>query len=103
LALARLRSRLIVPDVVTGFVPPSERVEFGVARVIDVTVPLPLPVHVPFRAKHPVVIFTPTFDVEVAKPAMFNPLTVVVPKPERAISSADVDVVAVPATVVVEM
>jgi hypothetical protein len=34
---------------------------------------------------------------------MFNPLTVVVPNPELAISRAEVDVVAVPATVVVEM
>ncbi len=33
---------------------------------------------------------------------MFNPLTVVVPKPPPAIVRADVDVVAVPATVVVE-
>jgi hypothetical protein len=33
---------------------------------------------------------------------MFNPLTVVVPKPEPEISRAEIDVVAVPATVVVE-
>ena len=34
---------------------------------------------------------------------MFRPLTVVVPKPPSAISNADVDVVAVPATVVVDI
>ena len=34
---------------------------------------------------------------------MLNPLTVVVPKPPRAISRADVVVVALPAIVVVEM
>ena len=34
---------------------------------------------------------------------MFSPLTVVVPKPLKAISSADIDVVDVPATVVVDM
>jgi hypothetical protein len=56
----------------------------------------------PFIAKHPPERLMPTFDVVVACPTMFNPLTVVVPKPEPAISKAEIDVVAVPATVVVE-
>ncbi len=41
------------------------------------------------------VILKPTFDVEVARPEMFNPLTVVVPKPEPEISNALMEVVAV--------
>ncbi len=44
----------------------------------------------------------PTLEVEVASAEMFRPRTVVVPKPSPAISSAEIDVVAVPATVVVE-
>lgn len=36
-----MRSALIVPDVVTGFVPPRVKVEFGEASVTDVTVPPP--------------------------------------------------------------
>src|SRR5690349_12718031 len=39
LALVRLISKLMVPEVVTGFVPPKVRVEFGVAAVTEVTVP----------------------------------------------------------------
>ena len=57
----------------------------------------------PEMAQQPVVMFEPTLEVEVAWPITFNPRIVVVPKPERAISRAEVDVVAVPATVVVEM
>ena len=45
----------------------------------------------------------PTLDVDVAKPEMFRPLSVVVPKPPSAISNADIVVVDVPATVVVDM
>ena len=40
--------------------------------------------------------------MEVAWPEMFSPLTVVVPNPEPEISRAEMLVVAVPATVVVE-
>jgi hypothetical protein len=48
-------------------------------------------------------MLNPTLDVDVAKPEMFRPRRVVVPNPPSAISRAAVDVVAVPATVVVEM
>ncbi len=44
----------------------------------------------------------PTLEVEVAKPFTVRPVRVVVPKPEPEMVSADVDVVAVPATVVVD-
>lgn len=37
--LAKLRSTLIVPEVVIGFVPPRDKVELGVASATDVTVP----------------------------------------------------------------
>ena len=37
---AKLRSKLTVPDVVIGFVPLSDIVEFGEPRVIEVTVPV---------------------------------------------------------------
>ncbi len=47
-------------------------------------------------------MLNPTFDVDVANPEMFRPERVVVPKPEPDIENAEVDVVAVPATVVVE-
>lgn len=40
LLCARFKSALIVPKVVTGFVPPRESVALGVARVTDVTVPV---------------------------------------------------------------
>jgi hypothetical protein len=40
--------------------------------------------------------------VEVARPEIFNPLRVVVPKPVPEISKAEIVVVASPATVVVE-
>ncbi len=53
--------------------------------------------------KHPVVILYPTLEVDVAKPAMLSPRSVVVPKPERAISKAEIDEVAVPAMVVVDI
>ena len=45
----------------------------------------------------------PTLDVDVARPEMFRPRSVVVPKPPSAISRAGIDVVELPATVVVEM
>ena len=57
--------------------------------------------HVPLIAKHPPVRLKPTLDVDVAWPEMFKPDSVVVPKPEPEIVRADVDVVAVPASVVV--
>ena len=44
--------------------------------------------------KHPVEIFSPTFDVVVAWPEMLSPRTVVVPKPVPEISNAEIDVVA---------
>ena len=47
-----------------------------------VSVPAPLPTQVPLTAKHPVVMFQPTLDVDVAEPEMVRPLSVVVPKPE---------------------
>ena len=50
--------------------------------------------HVPFKAKHPPLRLTPTFDVDVAKPEMFKPRTVVVPKPVPEISRAEIEVVA---------
>lgn len=37
---ARFRSAFIVPTPVTGFVPPRESVELGVAKVTEVTVPV---------------------------------------------------------------
>jgi hypothetical protein len=58
--------------------------------------------HVPLIAKQPFVRLNPTLDVEVAWPLIFKPSTVVVPKPEPEIVRADVDVVAVPAIVVVD-
>ena len=48
------------------------------------------------------VILNPTFDVVVAWPEMLRPRSVVVPNPPPAISRAEIEVVAVPATVVVE-
>jgi hypothetical protein len=60
-------------------------------------------IHVPLIAKHPLVKLNPTFEVEVAKPEIARPLSVVVPKPERAISRAEIDDVAVPTAVVVAM
>ena len=48
-------------------------------------------------------ILNPTLDVEVAWPEMLRPRRVVVPKPPRATSRREIDVVAVPATVVEEM
>jgi hypothetical protein len=38
---ARFRSKEIVPEVVTGFVPPRVSVELGVLAVTEVTVPEP--------------------------------------------------------------
>ena len=37
--------------------------------------------HEPAIAKHPVEIFSPTLEVVVAEPRIFNPESVVVPKP----------------------
>lgn len=62
LGLARLRSAVIVPLVVTGFVPPSVRVEFGVERPTDVTVPL-----VELHAL-PVVVKRPFVDASTQSP-----------------------------------
>jgi hypothetical protein len=60
-------------------------------------------IQLPLIAKHPDVMLNPTLDVDVAWPIIFKPLIVVVPNPPSAISNADVDVVAVPATVVDEI
>ena len=81
LGFERLRSTLIVPDVVTGFVPPNERLEFGVANVMEVTVPEPLvpEIQVPEIEKHPLERFIPVFDVEVAVANILKPSMVVVP------------------------
>ena len=53
--LARFKSKEIVPDVVTGFVPPKVKVEFGVLASTDVTVPLPPvpPIQLLLIAKQP--------------------------------------------------
>ena len=63
---------------------------------------VPPVIHVPLIAKHPFVRLKPTLDVDVAWPVIFKPSTVVVPNPDPEIVRADVDVVAVPATVVVD-
>ena len=73
---------------------PVERVVNGKAE--------PEVMQLPPIAKHPAVMLYPTFDVEVAWPEMFRPRSVVVPKPVPEISRAEIDVVAVPAIVVVE-
>ncbi len=52
-------------------------------------------------AKHPMLKLMPTFEVVVAWPEILRPLTVVVPKPVPEISRADIELVAVPAIVVV--
>jgi hypothetical protein len=62
----------------------------------------PPPTHVPFTAKQPPVRLNPTLEVEVAWPWIERPESVVVPKPPPAMEKAAVEVVAVPATVVVE-
>ena len=73
------------------------------ALIYELTFESPyVPIHVPFTAKHPAVMFHPTLEVEVAWPEILRPRTVVVPKPVPETVRADVDVVAVPATVVVE-
>lgn len=46
------------------------------------------PTQVPLIAKHPLVMLNPTFDVEVALPAIFKPESVVVPKPVPEMASA---------------
>ena len=99
-ALPMLRFAVIVPDVVTGVEPMVKEPEDD--SPTEVTDPAPVPAHTPFTAKHPVVILNPTFDVDVAWPEILSPLTVVVPNPPPAISKAEIDVVALPATVVVE-
>jgi hypothetical protein len=48
----------------------------------------PAPTQVPLIAKHPPVMLNPTLDVDVAKPEMVRPRSVVVPKPSPAISRA---------------
>ena len=67
----------------------------------DAELPVPPLIHSPDIAKHPPLKLIPTFDVEVAWPEMFRPLTVVVPNPVPDISRAEIEVVAVPAKVVV--
>ena len=67
LALAKFKSRLTVPDVVIGFVPESESVEFGVETWTDVTVPVVAPIQTPFLEKQPFDILTPFAKVEVAE------------------------------------
>src|SRR6267142_5125369 len=93
LAFARFRSALIVPDVVIGFVPPRESVEFGVARVTDVTVPFVVPIQLPLTAKHPPYgkLIPARVDVAVveARTAEMNDENVEVPR------SPTIDVVAV--------
>jgi hypothetical protein len=49
------------------------------------------------------VMLKPTLDVDVANPEMFNPLSVVVPKPPSAISRAEMVVVELPTAVVVDI
>ena len=95
--------RARVPEVVTGL--PLTVNPAGTDKSTDVTVPLPPllpPTHVPLIAKQPDVIFSPTLEVEVACPEILSPARVVVPKPLPDIENADVDVVADPATVVVD-
>ena len=62
----------------------------------------PPPTQTSLIAKHPLVMLNPTLDVDVAKPEMFRPDSVVVPKPEPEIENADVDVVDRPSTDVVD-
>ena len=63
---AKFKSKLMVPLVVTGFVPPKERVLLGVDSVTDVTVPEPPPRHVPLIAKQPATSEIPFANVDVA-------------------------------------
>ena len=60
------------------------------------------PTHVILIAKQPFVILKPTLDVEDARAEMFRPIRVVVPYPDPEMERAETDVVAKPATVVVE-
>ena len=71
----------------------------GQAKELPELLPL---TQVPLMAKQPAERLMPTLDVDVAWPEIFNPRTVVVPKPSPAISRAEMDVVDVPSTVVVE-
>ena len=48
----------------------------------------------PEMEKQPLLKLNPTLEVEVARAEMFNPLTVVVPKPVPEISKAEMEVVA---------
>ena len=52
------------------------------------------PIHVFAIEKHPVVMLKPTFEVEVAKPEMLSPDSVVVPNPVEEIVMLGVVVVA---------
>ena len=77
-------------------------VEFSpVARVVNGKAE-PEVIQEPPMAKQPAVMLYPTLEVEVAWPMIFKPRMVVVPKPVPEISSAEIEVVAVPAIVVVE-
>ena len=78
-ALARFKFEVIVPDVVTGVEPIVSVPELE--RPTEVTVPTLEARQVPLTAKHPVVMFQPTSEVEVAEPVIVSPERVVVPKP----------------------
>jgi hypothetical protein len=81
--LVKFKSALMVPDVVTGFVPPSVRVELGVAKVTEETVPER---QTPLREKHPPVTDIPFAKVEVAAvPVRFR---YVVLRPEAMVEVA---------------
>ena len=103
LALARFKSAVIVPDVVTGVEPMVREPDDETPMDVTVPEPPPPPTQVPLTAKHPVVMLNPLFEVDVAWATMLRPLTVVVPNPPRAISIAEVVVVANPSIVVDEM
>ncbi len=82
----RFKSKLMVPDVVIGLVPPSERVEFGEEAWTEVTVPFVAPMQVPFLAKQPFAILIPFAKVLVADvPVIFK---YVVDSPEAMVDVA---------------
>ena len=93
---AKFKSTLTVPLVVIGFVPPSVSVEFGVATVIDVTVPTPLPTHVPFTEKHPFARLMPFANVDVAEVPVRLRYVVVKPLARVDVALLKIVVVAVP-------
>ena len=82
--------RARVPEVVIGL--PEIVKPVGTEKSTDVTVPLLVPILTPPMAKHPVEMFSPTLDVEVARAMMLRPRSVVVPVAE--ISRAEMEVVA---------